>query len=148
MESWLTILSSHKYQTMAPRIPRGNLLLPDILPKSGFRYPKDRGAPMILRSGRRDKAVVDAFSSVFEGKLRKRVVGPALAQVFEYLADYINDPGFAGIKADEGFIEWLCRRRATGLFELVSAVPENIWSVYFLFSYLFLFNTHPSTLIP
>lgn len=112
------VFKQSKTLTMAPG---GNLVLPDLLPTLGFEFDGDRGAPMILRSRARDKAVVDALSNLFRCKLRKRLVAPALAEVFLYLAEFIDDGGFAAIKKGEG-----------------KEKDEDNWSVYFLFSFFLL----------
>lgn len=106
----------------------GNTVLLDLLPNAGFLWEEGQGAPMLLRARSRDKAVLDALSVlVNHEKLRNANVAPFLVELFNYLARWINDDGFLGIRDDEDIVQWLCRRRASGLFELPAALDQDVW---------------------
>lgn len=104
----------------------GTLVLLRLMPGAGFRWKRNQGAPLVLRSRARDKVVVDALSAFFGGiKLRKAAVCKVFALAFDFMATFLNHEGFMGIKEGEDIVQWLRRRRTT--LDVAMALPEENW---------------------
>ncbi|KAK4209919.1 hypothetical protein QBC37DRAFT_403905 [Rhypophila decipiens] len=101
-------------------------LLVDFLPKEGFNWPRDHGAPRLLRADHRDAAVKAALIRVAGNRrtVSKKKAVHALRDTFDFLTESYSHARL-GIQAREDMASWLFRVRLVD--RLAKEIPANTW---------------------
>ncbi|KAM7188529.1 hypothetical protein V8F33_010572 [Rhypophila sp. PSN 637] len=101
-------------------------LLVTLLPKEGFNWPRDQGAPRLLRADHRDAAVKAALVRVAGNRrtVSKKKAVQALREIFDFLTKSYPDADL-GIQAHEDMVSWLFRVRL--VHRLAKEIPANTW---------------------